>query len=489
MEDYLTNIFKDIKLDEHQKKAILDESKYQMIIAGAGSGKTTTIAAKVKYLVDIKKVEPEEILLISFTNKAVFELKSKIEKEFEIETNVLTFHKLALLILRDVGFNYQVMSDTSLVFKQFLTEYIKNNGVGKTYKIVSKYVSRKALRVKNLEMEQFLKLKDVIEQINYFYDGRKLKINNKHKKFIAFAGMYKEYLNAYLDKHHLIDFQNMIVKAKDNIFRCGLNYKYIIVDEYQDISEERYELLTSLVKKTDSNLIVVGDDWQAIFAFAGSNINLFMHFQKQMHATCNKIINTYRNSQELINIAGSFVMKDEQQIKKQLKSNKHLKNPIYILYYDNDWDKVDILYFLIKKLYSKNPHDKILLLGRYKFDISFLNHSKYFKVINDDIVYVESLNLNLTYLTIHSAKGLGFDQVILLNMEHGEYGFPSLKKDDKLLKIIKDYDSKEERRLFYVALTRTKNHVFLFVPKAKFSSFITEIKGMKGVEVIKKSDL
>ena len=198
MEDYLTNIFKDIKLDEHQKKAILDESKYQMIIAGAGSGKTTTIAAKVKYLVDIKKVEPEEILLISFTNKAVFELKSKIEKEFEIETNVLTFHKLALLILRDVGFNYQVMSDTSLVFKQFLTEYIKNNGVGKTYKIVSKYVSRKALRVKNLEMEQFLKLKDVIEQINYFYDGRKLKINNKHKKFIAFADMYKEYLNALI---------------------------------------------------------------------------------------------------------------------------------------------------------------------------------------------------------------------------------------------------------------------------------------------------
>ena len=82
MNDYLDNIFEDIKLDENQKKAILDENKYQMIIAGAGSGKTTTMAAKVKYLVDIKKINPQNILLISFINKAVQELKDKIENEF-----------------------------------------------------------------------------------------------------------------------------------------------------------------------------------------------------------------------------------------------------------------------------------------------------------------------------------------------------------------------------------------------------------------------
>ena len=488
MNDYLDNIFEDIKLDENQKKAILDENKYQMIIAGAGSGKTTTMAAKVKYLVDIKKINPQNILLISFTNKAVQELKDKIENEFGINANICTFHKLALSILKDAGVSYKIISDNSLIFKQFLIDYINLNGKNKLYKIVNNYVNRKALKEEKLDVEKFLKLKLVIDQFNYFYCGQNLKINKKQQRFILFAKQYKQYLEKYMDTNKLIDFDTMIFKATEQIDNCTLKYQYVIVDEYQDISKERYELLKKMVLKMESNLTVVGDDWQAIFAFAGSRVDLFMHFQDDMGASCNKIVNTYRNSQELINIAGNFIMKDEKQIKKELKSNKHLDNPIKLIKYTNDWDKADILFNLVKYIITNNKKQTILLLGRYKFDIEFLKHSELFNIIDDDKIYIEKLNITLPYLTVHSAKGLGFDQVIILNMTNGEFGFPSNKQDDKIIKLIKQNDVTEERRLFYVALTRTKNYVYLLVPRNKVSPFINEIRKMNGVSEILKKD-
>ena len=482
MNEYLENIFKDIKLDENQKKAILDENKYQMIIAGAGSGKTTTMAAKVKYLVDIKKVDPKTILLISFTNKAVSELKERINSEFGIETNIFTFHKLALNILKNVGLNYKIISDRSLIFKTFLKEYIQFNGKDKLYKITSKYISKKDLKEKELDYMKFKTLEEVIQQFNYFYKGQKLKASKKDKRFIIFAQQYKKYADTYMDNNHLLDFDRMIDKARLEVRNCKLEYKYIIVDEYQDISEERYELLISLVRKMQSNLTVVGDDWQAIFAFAGSKIDLFMKFQNDMNASCCKIVNTYRNSQELINVAGNFIMKDKKQIVKELKSTKHLENPIWLIKYINDWDRETKLFLIIKHIYINNPKHTILLLGRYKFDIDFLNHGQLFKIVDNNKIFVVQLNLIIDFLTIHSAKGLGYDQVIIINMDSGEFGFPSTKKDDKIIQLVKQNDISEERRLFYVALTRTKNYIYIFFPKSKYSKFINEIKNLKGVK-------
>lgn len=107
------------------------------------------------------------------------------------------------------------------------------------------------------------------------------------------------------------------------------NYKYIIIDEYQDISVVRFNLIKAIKEKTNAKIMAVGDDWQSIYRLAGSDINLFTKFEKYFGTTyISKIEKTYRNGQSLIDIAGDFVMKNPNQIVKKLISNKKLKHPI-----------------------------------------------------------------------------------------------------------------------------------------------------------------
>ena len=169
-----------------------------------------------------------------------------------------------------------------------------------------------------------------------------------------------------------------------------------------------------------------------------------------------------------------------------MQSPKHLKNPIEIIYY-NHKEKLSIsetLEALLEQLYKENSKQSILLLGRYNNDIErILKNSKFKEGIksNNEIKYTPHRDMNIKFLTVHSAKGLGFDQVILINALDGTYGFPSKIKDDEIISILSsDFEENiayaEERRLFYVAITRTKNKLFILAPKHKISTFITEIR-------------
>ena len=162
-------------------------------------------------------------------------------------------------------------------------------------------------------------------------------------------------------------------------------------------------------------------------------------------------------------------MKNPNQIKKNLISSVHVNNPIRIIYYKN----TNILINLIRKL----PLNKeILILGRNNFDIN--KYLSNYKLENNNL-YIPEDNHNLKYMTVHSSKGLESDIVIVLNMNDDIYGFPSKIKDNILLSLLKEkeeYLYEEERRLFYVALTRTKSFVYLLVDKYNPSMFINEIK-------------
>ena len=165
-------------------------------------------------------------------------------------------------------------------------------------------------------------------------------------------------------------------------------------------------------------------------------------------------------------------MKNKLQLHKDLRSNLHLNQPIKIIYYSN---KYKGLLKAIKQIQS----GEILILGRNNFDI-------YKFIPKEDIVWLENgyfklknYNFNLRYLTIHKSKGLESDNVILINLEDSILGFPSKKKSNMLLKFIEKEESflyEEERRLFYVALTRTKNYCYLITPYFKQSEFVKEIK-------------
>ena len=689
--DYFDNMYKgiddNILLDEEQRIAILTDEDYNLIVAGAGSGKTTTMAAKVKFLVDIKKVDPKDIILISYTNKAVSELKQRINKDFKIPVLVCTFHKFGVEILKsktdehlkvltnsynlvkdyfdkvlcndnkklkeflkffvfyfDIPlfalkfnslndyFNYKKRNDY-LTLKSRLNEYNKqviDERTNKRYTILGEFLKsneevmianflylngidyeyekpypkldksktylpdftiyqgerifylehfginksgynklfgyidslkykyqinnkRKIHKLNNTTLietysgpdlldnlkeqlikhhiilnprnlkEIYSKLVDTSKDIYYtrfiifclnFIQGFKVKGYNKSdfgklkaiyqdertNMFLNFIENVYDYYQEQLKINHYIDFEDMINEAYEKLDNIKLNYKYVIIDEYQDISQQRFNLAKKISEVSDSKIIAVGDDFQSIFAFAGSDISLFTEFSNLMgYASLLKITHTYRNSQQLINVAGNFVMSNQKQIKKQLISPKNLENPVMVIAYDDSSNKTKNKIMMLNKCLADiqkqfGDRQKILLIGRYNFEKYYLINSDDFSEISTDKIKAKKFpNFEIDFLSAHSSKGLGYDQVIILNGDDGTYGFPSQIKDDPIMQVINVFDNSylfaEERRLFYVALTRTKNKVYILTPVNNPSSFILEIIKYNQVKLYNKTGI
>lgn len=320
-------------------------------------------------------------------------------------------------------------------------------------------------------------------------------MKNRTELFInLIEDVYIIYEN-YLKKNNLIDFNDMINNATAEVAKNGYdkNFKYILVDEYQDTSLTRYMLLKEIKEKTNAKLVVVGDDWQSIYGFTGCDIDLFTNFDKYFDdpAIC-KIENTYRNSQELIDVSGNFILKNEKQIEKELtsKSPNQIKKPVKIYEYDSNILKAPLFEQILDEIAKSNLNNNILVLGRNRKDIlSITDNSDNFEVKGDvesgapvDIIYYKNPSLNIKYMTVHKSKGLEEENLILINLEDKYAGFPNKMEDDPILKYVmidrEESETKypEERRLFYVALTRTKNNVYLLTPEVKQSQFVEEIK-------------
>lgn len=525
--DYFKTMFKDIdkniKLDDEQKRIILTDEDNLMIIAGAGAGKTTTITAKVNYLIEKQNVKDNEILVISFTNKAVKELQERINKEFKHKVNVTTFHKLAFEIIKNnTKKPPTIITDNTNIIKKYIEANLTNEEQLKFIELYSYfYLKRKKVVYINLERIKLIKI--VIKKIESI-NKPKIELNkiiekdkNCYNEFINLCATYINLLKAknitlknQTQKNHItniftkfikglyefyekelaiknqIDFNDLINKARNIIEtqnQPNIKYKYIIIDEYQDISENRFKLIETITKKINNKTMIVGDDWQCIYSFASSNINLFTNYKNRVdYCTTLKITKTYRNSQELIDIAGKFIQKNENQIKKRLISNKTNKTPITIIKYKKLTESLkNALEYLITK-YGENKN--ILLLGRYTFDINKINDNQ-ITINNNIITYKNKKTLHIEFMTTHSAKGLGFDNVIIINAINGTLGFPSKIKTNQFIEnlITQEQNIKyaEERRLFYVALTRTKNETIILTPKENPSIFIKEIKKYKNV--------
>ena len=685
---YFDNILKTVDpnviLDEEQRRAVLADEDYCLLIAGAGAGKTTTMAAKVKYLVECQRVSPEDIIVISYTNKAIDELKDRINKKLHIPVKICTFHSFGYEILRrgndtppsvnynsyniifsflenrvyenkrllnnlvkflgfyfdmpeDI-FNFKSLNDyceykakldyetiksrlgeyirevtnkrtkrTRTITGEFLRSfqevqianflylnnidyeyekpynfaipgatkiytpdfyitqgenecYIEHFGISENYQselysknqldtYVRQIIDKRRLHKQNgtnliqtwysyndkrpllehleeaLKNEGFiLKPRDneevyrklaltgkdkyvwklimfLIEFIQKYkttgYDEagfrvlRKKTDNVRNRLFLDIAEeVYKHYQDQ-LQQNQQIDFADMINDAEKILRDMGASgykpsYKYIIIDEFQDIARQRFNLTRSLVDVSGARVVAVGDDWQSIYAFAGSDITLFQKFIDLMgDGKEMQITHTYRNSQQLIDIAGSFVQRNPSQIKKRLISPKNLEDPVIVKSYEDsmdyrkNWTKAieDTVGDIVSEYGAKTS---ILMIGRYNFDMDHITRSDLFDIVSKDKLKCKKYpNTDITFLTAHSSKGLGFDNVILVNMLEAKFGFPSQLEDDPIMKLVtyedNTIDYSEERRLFYVALTRTKNRVYIVAPKNRPSRFVVEL--------------
>ena len=291
-----------------------------------------------------------------------------------------------------------------------------------------------------------------------------------------FQPVYKRYIEE-LANINQIDFTDAILQATD-ICRSShpVKYDYIIVDEFQDISVDRYNFLKVLREgNPPAKLYCVGDDWQSIYRFSGSDMALFNQFSDYFGQTeINKIETTYRFGEPLVSLSSQFIQRNEAQIKKNIHPfNPQVKTELQFCDYERrDYCNV------IGQLVASIPLDKsVFLLGRYSFDdyyLSFMYKSvkegnRFFYIIGDR---------KIEFLTVHKSKGLEADYVIILQCNKDTYGFPSLVSDDPVLNYVLTksdlYPYGEERRLFYVAITRAKVKTYILYDRRFPSVFVDE---------------
>lgn len=331
---------------------------------------------------------------------------------------------------------------------------------------------------------------------------------DRNSLFIEIINPIFERYENHLKERNEIDFSDMINKASKHIEsgKYKRSFSYVIIDEFQDISIGRYQLVKAIKTSNPScKLFCVGDDWQSIYRFSGSDIALFKEFENYFGFTVkSKIETTYRFHNPLIGLSSEFIQKNPNQAKKELKGISSRKTTDYKIHYsitDNQDDTLAIQKIFNELLESddKIKDKEIIILGRYGFDIDRIkNERAIFNIdkTNEIISYKikteegEINSLTAQFMTVHKAKGLEGDIIIVLNCNSGKFGFPSEMSDDPVLNLLlseaDQFENGEERRLFYVAMTRAKEKIYFISDSSYKSKFIAELEVENGQSQIKK---
>ena len=468
MKNYLVDNY---TLDDYQMHLLLNDEN-TIVIAGAGAGKTLTIIGKINYLLETQNLQPENILIISFTNASVKDIKNRIKSN----AIVLTFHKLAMYILEKVNYDYTISNSKTL---NFIIEETVKTASEKEQKIILKFLKLKTKFNSFLYTHEYKSFCRLIETFINLWKTNDFKYNNLdlskfskiEKNILIFIfNIYKKY-NLEKTSTNQLDFDDLILYATNLVSKANLKFKYIIIDEFQDTSFIRLNLIKNIVQNTNSNIIVVGDDWQSIYRFSGCDLKLFLNFPSFFsNVQIIKLVNTYRNSQELIQIAATFVQKNPLQISKNLKSFKNNQTPLIFAPYKN------------QTLTLKKILDHLLTISN---DIMILsrNNNDIHQILDKDISISDNLinykNHQIKFYTVHKSKGLEAEYVIIINCNNHKLGFPNKIENNPIInKLSKSFEIKfaEERRLFYVAITRCKQTTYLLYDEVNPSIFIKEIK-------------
>lgn len=289
---------------------------------------------------------------------------------------------------------------------------------------------------------------------------------------VPLINAYKKYCTnkSYIDFDDLIILTIILLKDHTEIREHYQGkYKFVMVDEFQDVNGLQVKLL-DLLLKPETQLFCVGDDWQSIYGFRGSNIDYILNFEKHYkESEIHKLNINYRSTQTIVGASNEVIKHNKNQINKDVKAYKNAPNKIEI-YRSNKIDEDGVEFFVnkVKELSNKGyeKNDILVLYRRSKMK------EPYFDELKDN-------NLFASFKTIHGSKGLEAKAVFILGLTEGSGGFPDIWSDDAIFKIVKDvkYDLlwEEERRLFYVAMTRAKDELFLITELGNESSFVEEI--------------
>lgn len=280
-----------------------------------------------------------------------------------------------------------------------------------------------------------------------------------------------------------IDFEDMLNMAADHVRegRFRSPYRWIVVDEYQDISRSRYKLLRALRDSSDARLFCVGDDWQSIYRFNGSDVGYILDFERYWGASaiC-RIETTYRFSGDILKESNGFMNRSPNQLHKNLRSNMDRHGTVEVIDCDNRAACARVMSDRISRI---RPDESIVILGRFRHDIVSLEGSGFTwkpDIGRQSYTVTDRNNpgRRISFMTIHGSKGMQFDHVFILNNVKGPYGFPDKRREPPMISLLlSDSGTKtdEERRLFYVAMTRAKSAAYVMTLRGLESEFVREL--------------
>lgn len=389
------------KLNERQKEAVLATEGPVLVLAGAGSGKTTVLVNRIAYMISEKHIRPWNILAITFTNKAAREMKDRIERllgDTAKDMWIGTFHSVCVRILRScidlLGYSRDFViydtADTKTVMKECLRELD---------------IDEKSFPVRNV-------LSIISNAKNDLMDAATFEnVYKSDYRMSIIAKIYYRY-QTKLRKNNAVDFDDIILNTvkilsenPDVLSKYQDKFQYILVDEYQDTNNSQY-LLINLLAQANRNLCVVGDDDQSIYKFRGANIGNILNFEDD-YSDVQKITldQNYRSTQNILDAANSVISNNKGRMGKSLWTSNGNGNKVYVYTGTNEYDEARYIARQIKKhfdeqgsfsdcaiLYRTNAQSRVIeeMLMRESVPYKVLSGLRFYdrKEIKDIIAYL-----------------------------------------------------------------------------------------------------
>ncbi len=400
------------------------------------------------------------------------------DKSYPTDNKEVQFKKANKLLVK----TFEKQTEDSALFNQVLDRIVKNR-LPANYHFTAALNFEEEFKSYHKEVKNFLRLvHSVIDLKKVENLSNPVLLENaqkdQHERVRLFYELaipiIEKYQNYCTDKSYL-DFNDMIIKTI-NLFnnhpeigdKFRKKYNYILVDEFQDVNNLQVELIKLLLTK-ENQLFCVGDDWQSIYGFRGSNVDYIVNFSNHFdNAKTIKLNMNYRSTEHIVGASNEVIKHNNFKVEKDITSFKKSNQKIQI-YYGKDLEE--------NLNYITNEIKKLNLKGYKREDILFL-----YRRSNMFTPYFEHLRKNKLFVsgkTIHASKGLEAKAVFIIGLTDGNGGFPDIWMEDRIFQIIKktnhDLLLEEERRLFYVAITRAKDELYLISEKANESSFLKEI--------------
>lgn len=399
-------------------------------------------------------------------------------KSYSMRDKEEQFEKGGLLLVK----TYELMTKDSALFNHTLDSIIKSRVSKNAYSNTS-ITYREEFNNYHEDVKDFLRMvmriTDMIKVESLDLSEIKLKaeqdqherVRDFYKLALPLVEKYKEYCvnKSYLDFNDMISRTISLFKNHSDILeKFKLKYRYILVDEFQDVNNLQVELVKMLLTD-DTQLFCVGDDWQSIYGFRGSNVSYIIEFEKHFaNSSVIKLNLNYRSTENIVGASNEVIKRNKFKVEKEITASKKSEHKIVVYAGNEEQENVSFCTQRVRELQEEGfaPDDILFLYRR-----SAMYKPYFFRFKNE--------NIKVQAKTIHAAKGLEAKIVFIIGLKEGFGGFPDIWLEDRIFQVIKkanhDQLLEEERRLFYVAITRAKDKLFLITEKGNESSFLKEI--------------